>query len=180
MAIYQFNHYVPAQSNFVCFTDKGNSTHTVTLLVHSNADGAMPLYAAAYNGLTETVKVLLSDSNTDVNASRNDDGATPLYAAAYHGHAEIVKLLLDHNADVNARCHTGDTALDIAAQKGHSKIVKLLTHNKADVVPSCTHVERQRRLPQAKVTKSATSGQRGTDAKSSSATSKVDIGQKAH
>ena len=100
-----------------------------------------PLTAAAYNGYTDIVKVLLENgasadlSDSDVGATKysGDDGNTPLTLAASQGHAEIVSILLQHNVDVNKQNGRGveKTALILAAEQGSLEIVTALIDNGA-------------------------------------------------
>ncbi|KAJ9412649.1 hypothetical protein FOXG_17298 [Fusarium oxysporum f. sp. lycopersici 4287] len=89
------------------------------------------LYFACLGGLTETVKVLLSN-NRNVNAQGGRYG-TALQAASAEGYKEIVRLLLDKNADINARSGLYGTALYAASYGGHKEIVRLLLDEGADV-----------------------------------------------
>jgi ankyrin repeat protein len=79
-----------------------------------------PLQVSAQNGLTETVKLLLSDSRVD--PSTDDNYA--IHGASFHGHHDVVKLLLaDQRVDPSAR---DNLAIRRAAENGHHDIVKLL------------------------------------------------------
>ncbi|KAH7124928.1 hypothetical protein B0J13DRAFT_646926 [Dactylonectria estremocensis] len=72
------------------------------------------LYFACFAGLTETVKVLLSN-NSNVNAQGGRYG-NALCAASAGGHREIVQLLLDKQADVNAQGGGYGNALQAASE----------------------------------------------------------------
>lgn len=52
-------------------------------------------------GRLEIVKLLLSNTQVDVDLSSMDSGQTPLSVAAMTGNYEILKLLLDAGAEVN-------------------------------------------------------------------------------
>jgi hypothetical protein len=54
--------------------------------------GFTQLHHCVRNGLTSSVKRLLSIRNITVNV-KDKNGSTPLHAAACHGHIEIVRLL---------------------------------------------------------------------------------------
>ena len=89
-----------------------------------------PLMAAAAEGLTDIVTVLLS-----YGARVNDAdprGWTALLYAAEQGYETICRLLLDSSADPNVRTAQSGTALMVAALKGHAGIVKLLLERDAD------------------------------------------------
>jgi ankyrin repeat protein len=49
----------------------------------------------------EIVKLLLSNTQVDVDLASMDSGQTPLSVAAMTGNYEILKLLLDAGAEVN-------------------------------------------------------------------------------
>ena len=90
------------------------------------------LHYCAENGLTTSVKRLLSIRNIDVNV-KDVYGWIPLHEAAINGHVEIVRLLLQKGADVNAREEDDWTSLHFAALEGHIEIARLLIQNGADV-----------------------------------------------
>ncbi|MEW5923212.1 MAG: ankyrin repeat domain-containing protein, partial [Candidatus Zixiibacteriota bacterium] len=56
--------------------------------------GYSPLHKAAYNGLLEIAKYLLSQG-ADINAA-SASGSTPLHGAAFYGHPDMVRFLLDN------------------------------------------------------------------------------------
>jgi len=119
-------------------------------------DGYSVLMLASKNGLTETVKLLLSlgvsvnavgsvggsrSWHADPSNLRDDslDMAKPpkltpsaLILACTNGHIEVVKLLLEKGADVNSRNSDGDTPLIFAVRCGHAGLVKLLLEKGAD------------------------------------------------
>lgn len=65
-------------------------------------NGITALFAACQKAHTATVKALLADKRTDVNAKRR--GYTVLMIASSEGHAAIVQALLaDKRVDVNAK-----------------------------------------------------------------------------
>ncbi|PNP54670.1 hypothetical protein FNYG_15619 [Fusarium nygamai] len=82
------------------------------------------LYFACLAGLTETVRVLLSN-NKNVNEQGGNYG-NALQAASLKGHKGIVRLLLDKEADISAQGGRYGTALQAASAKGHGEIVSLL------------------------------------------------------
>lgn len=104
-------------------------TEAVALLIKAGAnvnqtdsDGQTPLAHAAANGRQQTVELLLSEGNADVEKVDKRNvlsppplpvlmlcnlfffnlvGASPLYLAAYNGHTEVIEILLEHGAEIN-------------------------------------------------------------------------------
>ena len=77
-----------ASLHYAC---KRGTRDIVKLLVEHEADVTLasnqsitPLHQACYNNQSEVVKLMLKDSNTDVNA-QSDSGETPLYIACPSG-----------------------------------------------------------------------------------------------
>jgi hypothetical protein len=97
--------------------------------------GTTQLHFCAENGLTTSVKRLLSFRNINVNVKDDEYGRTPLHHAAANGHIEIAHLLLQNGAEVNARSNfaSGWTPLHCAAIHGHVDILHLLVENGADL-----------------------------------------------
>jgi hypothetical protein len=98
-----------------------------------NMYGRTQLHHCAINGLTTSVKRLLSIRNINVNVKDDVSGWTPLHWAAYNGHVEITRLLLQNGAEVNARSNEVYTPLHCAAIHGHVDILHLLVENGADL-----------------------------------------------
>ena len=94
--------------------------------------GRTQLHHCAINGLTTSVKRLLSIRNITVNV-KDVSGYTPLHYAARNGHIEITRLLLQNGAEVNAKNNVGSTPLHWAAIAGHVDILHLLVENGADL-----------------------------------------------
>jgi hypothetical protein len=95
--------------------------------------GRTQLHFCAENGLTSSVKRLLSIRNINVNVKEDEYGETPLHDAALNGHIEIARLLLQNGADVNANDNFGYTPLHDAASHGHVNILHLLVETGADL-----------------------------------------------
>jgi ankyrin repeat protein len=88
------------------------------------------LFAAAYCGFTDAVKLLLLDYGVDPSARDNE----ALVRASEEGHSEIVKLLLsDDRVDPSAQ---DNLAVRFAFMYGHLDIVKILqSHPQFEDVP---------------------------------------------
>jgi ankyrin repeat protein len=72
-----------------------------------------PIYAAAFAGKRETVRLLLSmNLDIDLQAGRESDNATPLQMAYTNGDLEMVKLLLDAGARADAQTTDGRLPTD--------------------------------------------------------------------
>ena len=91
-----------------------------------DASGETPLTAAADNGHTHMVALLLS---MGANASNQSLGTrwTPLHHAAVSGHAAVVDVLARRSIVLrDAQDHRGRTALFLAARWGHVAVVGVL------------------------------------------------------
>ncbi|MCG7916756.1 MAG: ankyrin repeat domain-containing protein, partial [Candidatus Thiodiazotropha taylori] len=93
-----------------------------------------PLHLAAYNGMPQVAKLLIS-RGAYVNAS-NIEGATPLHSAAFgivnSGH--LLKILLNKGADGNSGAGTKlGTPLIHATKYGNLGAVKVLLNSGADI-----------------------------------------------
>jgi hypothetical protein len=94
--------------------------------------GQTQLHHCAKNGLTTSVKRLLSIRNINVNV-KDVKGSTPLHYAVMNGQVEIARLLLQNGAEVNVKSNGGTTPLHWAALNGHVDILHLLVENGADL-----------------------------------------------
>jgi hypothetical protein len=95
--------------------------------------GRTQLHHCVENGLTTSVKRLLSIRNINVNVKDDWRGMTPFHYAAANGHIEIARLLLHNGAEVNVRDRWDRTPLHWAAIYGHVDILHLLVENGADL-----------------------------------------------
>jgi len=99
-----------------------------------NYYGGTALIPAAEKGFVTTVKLLLEESNTDVNHV-NNLGWTALMEAVVLSdggldHQQIIRLLLAHGADPDIADRDGVTALQHAQSKGFDEIVQMLNAHK--------------------------------------------------
>jgi len=97
--------------------------------------GRTLLHIAATEGNLETVKSLLMNPKTDINAV-DGDGWTSLHMAVKGVHLEVVRTLIaDHRINVNAGGgYIGCTPLHLAAMGGNHEVLKtLLLHTKINV-----------------------------------------------
>ena len=91
-----------------------------------------PLFAAAINGCSSVVRILLQH-HADPSLPESDTEKSALIAATIAGHTKCVELLLEYRAPVNAKDSSGRTALIYAAQLGHLEIIDLLLSKSASV-----------------------------------------------
>jgi hypothetical protein len=108
-------------------------TSTVLALVNDwtqpntrNENWQTPLFLAAKNGHTQTVRTLVQACGAEVTASDNN-GCTPVWVDAQHGHTEPVRVLVE---DCGGNVHTADTfgciPVWIVAEGGHTETVREL------------------------------------------------------
>jgi len=125
------NALTPWRENFSLDSDTDRSFISIA---------ATPLHAAAWNGHTAVVDVLIAHgAAVDI---LNEWGLSVLLTAAEAGHADVVAQLLSAGADINrvANCDEciDETALTIAADRGHVDVVRRLLAAGADT----THQDR--------------------------------------
>ena len=90
------------------------------------------LGAAAWNGHTEIVKLLLDGgANTEIGAGEDAYG-TPLHRACCQGNLELVRMLLDRGAEINSENNSHDTPLCFAVGEGRLDVVSYLLDRGAD------------------------------------------------
>lgn len=98
-------------------------THLINCL---DSWGRTPLHAAAITSDSKCLKLLLINSEIDVNAKcgpRGDD-KTALHISAEHGHLSNIQLLLGAGASFILKDSNGLTALDLSERAGHKKCVE--------------------------------------------------------
>jgi len=100
----------------------------------ARSDTEHPMHRAAYLGLANAVRTLLS---VGTNASEVDDLCeTPLHKAARAGHVDTVRALASA-CNVNALSGMGMTALHWASMSGNQEVVEALLEFGADpTIPS--------------------------------------------
>lgn len=92
--------------------------------VKDSNSGRGLLHYAAFLNRENTIRLLLTCENIDVNMPDNSN-QTPLHYAAIHGFDGITNLLLAHcNTDIHFQTHNGNTAYDLATRQGHKKSAK--------------------------------------------------------
>ena len=137
-------------------TEKGSSTATYIASVENHPDiveilcragakvnmfgnnGWTPLTAAASNGYTEIVQVLLKyGADLEMrNQPSIGGGDTPLYHAANNNHPETVEILCKAEADMDATTGSlGDPPLIRAVKSGYIEVIKVLLKYGANQFP---------------------------------------------
>ena len=92
------------------------------------------IVAAINNKDLESLDILLSADNSNINTYDNKNGYTPLLYAVYHnGDSDTVQLLLEYGADPTAvsTCKEATTALHFAINAHNNPVAKLLIENSA-------------------------------------------------
>lgn len=105
--------------------DRPTTENGTTPLQWAMLDHTTPLHAAAYQGHTQVVLLLLEMRAESYKTT--DLGVTPLQWATSKGHTETVHLLIKATVDTN-RCSRqgGATVLHSAAEEGNVDMVRLL------------------------------------------------------
>ena len=103
-----------------------------------NGQGVSALWAAAFDGKVEVIRVLLANG-AGIDAAVAVPGpdeepveVTALHVAAANGHLPAVRVLKEAGADVNYAGSDGMTPLMVAAVGGHADMVKYLLDSGAD------------------------------------------------
>ena len=91
-----------------------------------DANGDAPLVMAAYEGLTNIVRLLL-EAGADVTAVDPGMKATALHAAAYAGRTEAARLLIEYKVEIDKQGpYNGYTALHDAIWQGHLETARVI------------------------------------------------------
>jgi hypothetical protein len=103
----------------------------------TDARGATPVWVAAENGHTDTVRALVKVCGADASTPK-EGGETPVFAAAFSGHTETVRALVKEcHANPNTADELGFTPIVIAAHNDKSETVRALVHDcRADPFPA--------------------------------------------
>ncbi|KAI1747319.1 ankyrin repeat-containing domain protein [Xylaria castorea] len=98
--------------------------------IEASSHDSTVLYLAAFNGQSESVKVLISrGANLEVTClfpDSWDSNFTPLLAAARQGHRKVIRALLEAGANIKARTPDKKTALRLAVIKSSEPAIKAL------------------------------------------------------
>ena len=107
----------------------------------SDTQGHCALYAAAWEGRTEIVKMITDRRQINLNILSNS-GLTPMCVAAYRGHADVTRLLAERGADVNHAGPNGVTPLWVVSRENDLRIAKILVEEfDADIhTPYSSHM----------------------------------------
>jgi uncharacterized protein len=97
----------------------------------TDSNGSTALMKAAFNGLSEVVRIFL-EAGADAN-KKSKEGRTALHFAAKWGDADMITALLQHRADPNVRDYIGVTPLMRAAKYNKPNVVSLLLRRGASV-----------------------------------------------
>jgi hypothetical protein len=124
---------IPGKDGILDAAAKGD-TRAVLALVKSganpnttNARGQTPVWIAAMNGHTRTVRALVKECRADA-TTPTKGGETPLFAAAFSGHTETVRALVECGADPDTADELGLAPVVIAAHNEKSETVRALVH----------------------------------------------------
>lgn len=96
--------------------------------------GSTSVHAAAEEGYSLTLKMLLDAGGKETLALFDDASRTPLICAVSKGHIEVARVLIEEGADVNARdeARSGNSALSYAVEEKNEEMVSFLLSRGAD------------------------------------------------
>lgn len=99
--------------------------------------GLTPLMAAALNGRSHVVEILLLHFGASV-FMIDDNDATALHVSAQHGHMAVTKMLLKAGSPLEAVDVKGCTPLHLAASQGHAEVMSVLIDAGGDIDSATT------------------------------------------
>ncbi len=126
-------------------SDRTKSRAVMQLLLRRGADvnavddyGDTPLHRAAYHGLDDAARVLLTAGADPSRRARRGETALH-YAARPEGHLAMIAILLQAGADINAADSSGATPLHGAAMIGNAEVADLLLKGGAAIDARTDH-----------------------------------------
>ncbi len=87
---------------------------------------ATPGHKAGYRGHADVARVLLEESDLEVDAQGPYNGYTALHDAVWHGHAEAALAFVEGGARLDVEGLDGRTPLDMAVEYGYGEIAAML------------------------------------------------------
>ncbi|KAM0426005.1 hypothetical protein ACHAPT_008634 [Fusarium lateritium] len=97
-------------------------------------DGFLPIHTAALHGHGEFLRLLLTETNANVDQeTRDGTHRTALHIAAGFGHLDVMETLLSQGAEVDRGDKDDWSALHFAAWTGHLGVVNSLIQRGADL-----------------------------------------------
>jgi len=82
-----------------------------------------PLHAAAMNGFTKIVKLLI-EKGANVNVQTDPQKYAPIHSASFAGHLETIKVLVKNGADLNLRNYRNELPIDTAKRQNQLETIK--------------------------------------------------------
>ncbi|KAF6776729.1 hypothetical protein AHF37_03530 [Paragonimus kellicotti] len=93
--------------------------------VCKNNDGVQPIHLAAEMNFVDGLKLLLVQSNIDVEAE-DERGSTPIHYCCTVDSNECLQILLDHGANIYHKNAFGDSSIHVAMFQSATKCARLL------------------------------------------------------
>ncbi|GKT83829.1 HET domain protein [Colletotrichum tofieldiae] len=104
--------------------------------------GRTPLWIAANNGQAELVKLLVQQTDVDIDCL-STSGRSPIFWPSANGDEDIVKILVSAGAKTYFEDIEGQTAVSIARKNGHENIVRILLDSEAAQQPETALIWRK-------------------------------------
>lgn len=108
-----------------------------------DSDRKTPLHVAAYNRMSECVRLLVN-SGAEVDALTRFQ-STPLHYASFVGSISCAKTLLEFGTDIDAKESWGQSPLMVAVKQGNLEFVKYILTQGPDL-ESVDHLDQQTAL----------------------------------